>query len=669
MDLHPLRPTIIDLSDPRAVEPALAGAKAANLARAARAGLPVLPGFVVTTEATAGGDLAPAVRSAVRDAAHALGAERLVVRSSSTVEDAGTSSMAGQFTSVLGITDDAGLDRGLDRVLESGRRPHSGEGGRPMAVLVQPELDVVAGGVLFGIDPLTGDRRVCAVDAVRGSPERVVSGTAVATHVVLGRRGRVRRRQGPPLDDVLGRARRRELVGLAHRAARGFGAPQDVEWGVDREGRLWLLQTRPVTAVGEDVHGPLFGPGPLAETFPDGLAPLEAELWLDPLREALGAAVAVIGTVPQRRIDGSRVVALVGGRPAVDLELIGAAPLHHPRLRVLSPWRGGRRLVAAWRTGRLRAALPALTDDLLAAVDHELLELPALDGLDPTELLGVLEATRTDLRALHGYEILCGALLAPTGPTAAGIALGALAAARRSARSDEAIIASDPVVLALVAPRIGGRAALGAAGADGARHRVRELGPREALRLRCRWVQELGARAAEQLALRLALSGTLADPGRVRELSLASLGDAVAGVSAPLAATPFSPGPPLPVMFRLGAHGAAVAAAAPEGDGMAASSGRASGVVRHRGTPAVPGRRDVLVVDALVPELAAELEVVAAIVSETGSPLSHLAILARERSIPVAVGVEDARRRFPEGGVVVVDGDAGTVSVLEGSGR
>jgi pyruvate,water dikinase len=90
--------------------------------------------------------------------------------------------------------------------------------------------------------------------------------------------------------------------------------------------------------------------------------------------------------------------------------------------------------------------------------------------------------------------------------------------------------------------------------------------------------------------------------------------------------------------------------------------GGATGIVRHASTPPTPGRRDVLVVDALVPELAAELDHVAAIVSETGSPLSHLAILARELSIPVAVGVEDARTRFPEGCRVLVDGGSGSVT-------
>jgi pyruvate,water dikinase len=154
----------------------------------------------------------------------------------------------------------------------------------------------------------------------------------------------------------------------------------------------------------------------------------------------------------------------------------------------------------------------------------------------------------------------------------------------------------------------------------------------------------------------------LGDATRVRELSVSALALAVDGITVGLPDEPFVPGPPLPTMFRLDARRTPVDQRPSGTVGTAASVGRATGIVRHASTPPTPGRRDVLVVDALVPELAAELDHVAAIVSETGSPLSHLAILARELSIPVAVGVEDARTRFPEGCRVLVDGGSGSVT-------
>ena len=48
-------------------------------------------------------------------------------------------------------------------------------------------------------------------------------------------------------------------------------------------------------------------------------------------------------------------------------------------------------------------------------------------------------------------------------------------------------------------------------------------------------------------------------------------------------------------------------------------------------------------------------------VSETGSVLSHLAILAREYGVPTVVGVHDAVERFPVGVLLVVDGTTGEV--------
>jgi pyruvate,water dikinase len=77
----------------------------------------------------------------------------------------------------------------------------------------------------------------------------------------------------------------------------------------------------------------------------------------------------------------------------------------------------------------------------------------------------------------------------------------------------------------------------------------------------------------------------------------------------------------------------------------------------------------VLVVRTLEPSLAATLPGLAGLVSETGSTLSHLAILARELSIATVVGVQDACERYPPGSTVVVDGTSGEVTLVESSGE
>jgi pyruvate,water dikinase len=73
----------------------------------------------------------------------------------------------------------------------------------------------------------------------------------------------------------------------------------------------------------------------------------------------------------------------------------------------------------------------------------------------------------------------------------------------------------------------------------------------------------------------------------------------------------------------------------------------------------------VLVTPTLAPGLAAVLPHVAGLVAETGSVLSHLAILARELGVATVVDVSGAATRFPEGAYVVVDGVSGSIEVVE----
>jgi len=70
---------------------------------------------------------------------------------------------------------------------------------------------------------------------------------------------------------------------------------------------------------------------------------------------------------------------------------------------------------------------------------------------------------------------------------------------------------------------------------------------------------------------------------------------------------------------------------------------------------------DVLVTKVAGPALGAVLARVAGVVAELGGSTSHLASLARERGIPMVLGVRDATRHIPDGARVAVDGVAGVV--------
>jgi pyruvate,water dikinase len=70
---------------------------------------------------------------------------------------------------------------------------------------------------------------------------------------------------------------------------------------------------------------------------------------------------------------------------------------------------------------------------------------------------------------------------------------------------------------------------------------------------------------------------------------------------------------------------------------------------------------DVLVTKVAGPALSQILPRVAGVVAELGGSTSHLASLARERGIPMVLGVLDATQRIPDGSNVAVDGVAGIV--------
>ena len=102
--------------------------------------------------------------------------------------------------------------------------------------------------------------------------------------------------------------------------------------------------------------------------------------------------------------------------------------------------------------------------------------------------------------------------------------------------------------------------------------------------------------------------------------------------------------------------------------GLGASSGVREGIARR-----VAGagdfdriqRGDVLLTEATTEAFNILLPLLSAIVTDSGGALSHAAIVSREYGIPGVVGTRDATERIADGTRVRVDGDAGTVTVLE----
>jgi pyruvate,water dikinase len=100
--------------------------------------------------------------------------------------------------------------------------------------------------------------------------------------------------------------------------------------------------------------------------------------------------------------------------------------------------------------------------------------------------------------------------------------------------------------------------------------------------------------------------------------------------------------------------------------GMAGSRGVASGRARVARTLQEAGSLqpgEILVAITTMPPWTPLFGVAAAVVTESGGPLSHCAIVAREYGIPAVVGAPDATSRITTGQRITVDGSSGVVTI------
>lgn len=299
--------SIVELAALRREHVALAGGKAANLGELLAAGMPVPPGFCLTTtayrEVAAGAEVRaaiaglarggtaaavraallaapvpPAIGAALGRAYAGLGAEVVVaVRSSATAEDLPDASFAGQQDTILGVQGEAGLiaavrrcwsslfsDRAVAYREQRGIAPEAVE----LAVVVQRLVPASVAGVLFTADPVLGRRGRSVIDASPGLGEAVVSGAVNPDHFVVEGAQVLLRQIGDKrlrIDAAGGGTRQvalaasdeacvsdpelLELVALGRRIEAHFGAPQDIEWALDERRRPAILQSRPITTL------------------------------------------------------------------------------------------------------------------------------------------------------------------------------------------------------------------------------------------------------------------------------------------------------------------------------------------------------------------------------------------------------------------------------------
>lgn len=232
------------------------GQKAATLAELKQLGYPVPMGWILIP----GDDPAPLLEKLTPSPRSPL-----VVRSSAVGEDSEQASAAGQYESIVGVTNPEALQVAIRRCLASYDSPsaiaYRRDRGLPdasMAVLIQEQVRGVFSGVAFSRDPIARQGEAVLVEALPGSADRVVSGqtTPESYRVIIQD---LDASSGWQLPDNLALELEgsgdvppgliRQVAYLArHLEAYYHGIPQDIEWSYDGQ-QLWLLQSRPITTL------------------------------------------------------------------------------------------------------------------------------------------------------------------------------------------------------------------------------------------------------------------------------------------------------------------------------------------------------------------------------------------------------------------------------------
>jgi pyruvate,water dikinase len=179
----------------------------------------------------------------------------VAVRSSAVGEDAGEASYAGLLDSVLDVDPATGLEAAVLQVWASRwsarAAAYARTHGKPLggiAVIVQRQVDAHYAGVLFTRSPdgKRADEMLC--EYCTGLAERLVAGAVAPARLRIDRaRFEHLRDDALPGAEQPSREQIEALAAAALAAERLFGAPQDIEWALDRSGHLWLVQSRPIT--------------------------------------------------------------------------------------------------------------------------------------------------------------------------------------------------------------------------------------------------------------------------------------------------------------------------------------------------------------------------------------------------------------------------------------
>jgi len=249
------------------------GEKAATLSQLKRWGYAVPDGWVLLP----GDDPEPIIESLQPSEK-----QRLVVRSSAIGEDSQIASAAGQYETVLNVTNRADLRQAIITCQTSYERPgalqYRLDRNLPetaMAVLIQKQVRGAFSGVAFSRDPIAQSGNAVIIEALPGSADQIVSGQVtpeqyrvIITDLPTQQNSHL---SSIPIEgegDVPPGLIRQVAILARELEAKYLGVPQDIEWSYDGD-QLWLLQSRPITTL-----WPIWTRKIAAEVIPGLIRPL-----------------------------------------------------------------------------------------------------------------------------------------------------------------------------------------------------------------------------------------------------------------------------------------------------------------------------------------------------------------------------------------------------------
>jgi len=254
------------------------GAKAANLARLKGLGYDVSPGWVLRP-----GDDLKTLISKLEPTPEVP----LIVRSSAIGEDSESASAAGQYISILDVTNKDQLESAIidcqASYIQSNAieyRRHNQQGDASMAILIQQQIEGQFSGVAFSRDPVNQLTDSVSIEALPGKATKIVSGKytpqryQVAIPEAMTTSGAEQIITVTPENEIKHQvdipSTLLESVALLTREMEDLfeGIPQDIEWTYDGE-KLWLLQVRPIATM-----QPIWTRRIAAEVIPGKIRPL-----------------------------------------------------------------------------------------------------------------------------------------------------------------------------------------------------------------------------------------------------------------------------------------------------------------------------------------------------------------------------------------------------------